>query len=716
MEDGKLGKYEISGILGKGAMGTVYDARDPVIDRRVAIKTLTLPDAADTETQDELARFKREAQAAGRLTHPNIVGVFDYGETAKLAYIVMEFVDGPSLKSLLDKNERFPTAEIVRIMEALLAGLQFSHERGVVHRDIKPANIMLTHAGQVKIADFGIARIESSSMTQAGTIMGTPAYMSPEQFMGQTVDARTDIYSAGVVLYQMLTGERPFEGSMTAIMHKVLNVAPPRPSELSVTSPEPLDAIVARAMAKRPEQRFASATEFALALRTAFEGGAAAPEATDAEATMVSAPPPAPPPTPAAGPRPAAPAPAASAAPARRNLTPLLAGVSLLVLAGAGGGWYWFAGRAPAPATTVAIAPPPIPTPAPITPLPPSSETSGTPVPDTAPAPTPAPTPAPVPTPPTPPAAMPSAPPAATPSPPAPPPASPPQAAPTPAAPTPAAPTPAAPPALPPIAAPAAPPAPAPSTAAARLRTAIQAAIAGLTCAVIEGDVTEDGSIVVEGLANRTTEAILRRRVAEAAGRAPVAWRTASFSEPYCRVLDVIRPTARQFGSVVPDVQLGLKSGPFKLHKDDSIVPRFVMPGYNGYAQLSYITRTGDVYHLYPSEQARQVDITPPGGRQESLSVPPMNIREFPAGATIHLGDPKTCNCAPGEVGWQVGEPFGVDMMVIAVSSEPLFDRPRPASEKTEDYLRDLQAAIANATRRGLRVNARAALVETEDR
>ncbi len=287
MEDGKLGKYEISGILGKGAMGTVYDARDPVIDRRVAIKTLTLPDAADTEAQDELARFKREAQAAGRLTHPNIVGVFDYGETPKLAYIVMEFVDGPSLKSLLDKNERFPAAETVRMMEALLAGLQFSHERGVVHRDIKPANVMLTRGGQVKIADFGIARIESSNMTQAGTIMGTPAYMSPEQFMGQTVDTRTDIYSAGVVLYQMLTGERPFEGSMTGIMHKALNVAPPRPSELSVTAPEPLDALVARAMAKRPEQRFASAAEFAQALRTAFEGGAATPEATDAEATMV---------------------------------------------------------------------------------------------------------------------------------------------------------------------------------------------------------------------------------------------------------------------------------------------------------------------------------------------------------------------------------------------------------------------------------------------
>ena len=149
----------------------------------------------------------------------------------------MEFVDGPPLKTLLDKHERFALADTVRVMQDLLAGLQFSHERGVVHRDIKPANVMLTSTGQAKIADFGIARIESSSMTQAGTVLGTPAYMSPEQFMGQVVDARTDIYSSGVLLYQLLTGERPFDGGMSAIMHKALNTEPPAPSQLSVTAP-----------------------------------------------------------------------------------------------------------------------------------------------------------------------------------------------------------------------------------------------------------------------------------------------------------------------------------------------------------------------------------------------------------------------------------------------------------------------------------------------
>jgi eukaryotic-like serine/threonine-protein kinase len=212
-----LGKYRITGTLGRGAMGTVYDAHDPVIDRRVAIKTIPLAAAEDAEGAEGLARFLREAQAAGRLHHPNLVGVYDYGETDKVAYIVMEFVDGTSLKALLDAQERFTPAESVRIMEGLLAGLQYSHARGVVHRDIKPANVILNHEGVVKIADFGIARIESSSLTQAGTIMGTPAYMSPEQFMGLTVDLRTDIYSSGVLLYQMLTGERPFDGSMKAV-------------------------------------------------------------------------------------------------------------------------------------------------------------------------------------------------------------------------------------------------------------------------------------------------------------------------------------------------------------------------------------------------------------------------------------------------------------------------------------------------------------------
>jgi len=357
MQNGKLGKYEIRGTLGKGAMGTVYDGYDAIIDRRVAIKTMTKPDPNDAEAQDELARFRREAQAAGRLAHPNIVGVYDYGEEGDTAYIVMEYAPGTELKKLLDKNERITPAEAVRIMQGVLAGLQYSHERGVVHRDIKPGNIILSPDGTVKIADFGIARIESSSMTQAGTVLGTPAYMSPEQFMGQTVDARTDIYSAGVMFYQLLTGERPFEGSMSAIMHKALNTEPPRPSDISVTAPTALDMVVARAMAKRPENRFETAAQFAEAIRTALASPSPArvdPLAGD-DATLIA------PPPKQAAPPPAAPT---KQPPAGKSRIGLFAGIALAVVALAGiGGYFAFIGTkraAPAAAAApVAATPPP---------------------------------------------------------------------------------------------------------------------------------------------------------------------------------------------------------------------------------------------------------------------------------------------------------------------------------------------------------------------
>ena len=353
-----LGKDEIKRPLGRGAMGTVYEGWDPIIARRVAIKTVKLPDNADPDTEDALARFRREAQAAGRLTHPNIVAVFDYGETSDLAYIVMEFVEGPSLKTLLDRHERFALTDMVRVMQDLLAGLQFSHERGVVHRDIKPANVMLTAAGQAKIADFGIARIDSSSMTQAGTLLGTPAYMSPEQFMGQVVDARTDIYSAGVLLYQLLTGDRPFEGGMSAIMHKVLNTDPPVPSLLSVTAPPSFDAVVRRAMSKRPEDRFPSAGAFAEAIRVALAAHAE-PAVRGDETTVIAAP----------APRPHAPVstdaespPRVVPVPARRSRTPAIAAAAILLGAIGGGAWWVFANRptpTPKMIETAIVSPPP---------------------------------------------------------------------------------------------------------------------------------------------------------------------------------------------------------------------------------------------------------------------------------------------------------------------------------------------------------------------
>jgi eukaryotic-like serine/threonine-protein kinase len=346
MEQRKLGKYDIRAILGRGAAGIVYEGWDPVIGRRVAIKTVRLPEDLDGEATEMLARCKRETQAAGRLNHPNIVGVFDYGETDEVAYIVMEFIDGRTLKTVLDSGEHLASAEILRVMIELLAGLQYTHGKGVVHRDIKPANIMLTAEGQVKITDFGIARIESSNLTQAGAMMGTPAYMSPEQFIGQTVDRRTDIYSVGVLLYQMVTGERPFDGSVSSIMHKALNVDPPRPSELLVTAPAALDAVVAKAMSRRPENRFDSADAFARALRDAFASSAAV-GGGDAEAASYTRNPKK---TIVVGRRssasPASTAASAKAAP-RRRFSGLIIAVCGLIALAAGGSTAWYLTRPP---------------------------------------------------------------------------------------------------------------------------------------------------------------------------------------------------------------------------------------------------------------------------------------------------------------------------------------------------------------------------------
>jgi serine/threonine-protein kinase len=261
----RIGKYEIRRTVGRGGIGVVYEAWDVVLKRRVAVKTLPLLGLDTDLGQEKYQRFQREAQAAARLYHPNIAITFDYGETDALAYIVMEYLDGPSVKELIDK--RSVRADQVRtVMQGLLAGLQHSHDQGIVHRDIKPANMLLSKDGEVKITDFGIAHLEDSDLTQLGSQVGTPAYMPPEQVLGKKVDARSDLYSAGVVLYEMVTGRRPFVGSTTSVMHKILNVPAPRLSESTATFPPALDAVVAKALAKDPEDRYASANEFWQAL------------------------------------------------------------------------------------------------------------------------------------------------------------------------------------------------------------------------------------------------------------------------------------------------------------------------------------------------------------------------------------------------------------------------------------------------------------------
>jgi eukaryotic-like serine/threonine-protein kinase len=281
----KLGKFEIRRELGKGAMGVVYEGFDPMIERTVAIKTVRADMLEGEDAQEQLARFRREAQAAGRLTHPNIVSVYDFGLDDGTYYIAMEFVKGRELQDMFNNNERFGTAGVVQVMTQLLEALDYSHRHGVVHRDIKPSNIIILEDGSVKIADFGIARVESSNLTQAGMVLGTPSYMSPEQFMGQTVDGRSDLFSAGVILYQLLTGEKPFTGSLTTIMHKVLQEQPLAPSTLNVQVPQAFDAVVQKALAKRPDQRFQTGREFAAAVKSAASASAGA---GSADGTLVN--------------------------------------------------------------------------------------------------------------------------------------------------------------------------------------------------------------------------------------------------------------------------------------------------------------------------------------------------------------------------------------------------------------------------------------------
>jgi serine/threonine protein kinase len=736
MDDARtIGTYQIRGTLGEGAMGVVHDGWDPRIGRRVAIKTVRLPAEPDPETTEAIARFRREAQAAGSLGHPNIVTVYDYGETSDIAFIVMEYVDGPTLKTLLDRSERFALSDIVDIMEQLLAGLQFSHARGVVHRDIKPANVMLTSEKRVKIADFGIARIEQSSMTQVGTLMGTPAYMSPEQFMGQTVDARTDVYSSGVLLYQLLTGERPFEGGgLSTIMQKALNTEPLPPSQLSVVSPPAMDAVVAKAMAKRPSDRYATADAFAKAIRAAATQTTAAmppPVADDSDATVVSH----------AGKRPAAtvtPPPT----PARRGGGGMLvagAAVVVIVLLAAGG-WFLLGDKTAPPPTKTAeatggtsassdtppsAAPPRQQTPPPTTtaeatpPAPPPARTEAPPPPPPPPpppttaaeaaAPTPAVTPPAEPPPPEPKVATTTPPPPPAPvtrAPVAEPPVAQPPVAQTPVVQPPVVQTPVT---QPPVAAATPEPPPAPEKqamvvpppppppaeparpSAAALRAQVAEVLRQTHCAWAAASVPEEGPIEVSGLA------IDPRALAQAVGGATGGARavassglTPVISPNFCRALDLLRGIAADG----PDgLAIGMPGpGGATLREDDYIRPRITMPDFAGSLRVDDLFSDGTLQHLYP----------PVTGAPKTL----------PAKAELALGDK-----GKDSPTWQVGAPFGTDMILAFASSQPLDVAPKSDVEDSIDaaagYLGQLTRAIDAARRAGAQVTGTALPIHT---
>ncbi|WP_233853428.1 serine/threonine-protein kinase [Paraburkholderia sp. HD33-4] len=272
----QIGKYRIDRVLGTGAMGVVYLAFDPHLERPVALKTVRRELlASEDRSGDMLQRFRNEARAAGRLAHPNIVTVHDFGEDGDTAYIVMEYVAGHGLDTLLVPGHALPLSEAFHWLAQLLAALAYAHEAGVVHRDIKPANLLVTAAGLLKVADFGVARVGSAA-TSSGWMIGTPSYMSPEQFEGASVDARADLFSAGVVLYRMLTGRQPFVGSPATIRQKIIKDTPAPPSEIVSALPPALDAMVARALARRPEDRFASAAQWLASLRLLAVSSAAA--------------------------------------------------------------------------------------------------------------------------------------------------------------------------------------------------------------------------------------------------------------------------------------------------------------------------------------------------------------------------------------------------------------------------------------------------------
>jgi serine/threonine-protein kinase len=262
----RFGRYEVVAELGRGAMGVVYKARDPQIDRIVAVKTVSLSGQEPDEEKEFRLRFVHEAQAAGRLHHPGIVAIFDAGENSENhdPYIVLEHVAGEALNRILAREKKLPLATALRLTEEIAEALDYAHEQGVVHRDIKPGNILITEEGHAKIADFGIAKLNLAHFTIPGRLLGTPAYMAPEQLSGEGVDGRSDLFSLGVILYAMVTGHSPFHGdSATTVCFKVANREPLAASALDLTLPPELDEVISRAMAKDREQRYQRGAEFA---------------------------------------------------------------------------------------------------------------------------------------------------------------------------------------------------------------------------------------------------------------------------------------------------------------------------------------------------------------------------------------------------------------------------------------------------------------------
>lgn len=343
---GTVGRYQILGELGRGATGVVYRAQDPTIGRMLAIKTIPLGAVSAGEREARLERLRREAQLAGRLSHPGVVIVYDFVENSDSAYVCMELVEGESLAKALEARRRFSQQEVLRILREAAEALDYAHQHGVVHRDIKPANILLGFKGEVKITDFGVAKEVSDDATVTGAMHGTPAYMSPEQMHSRPAGGRSDQYSLGVVAYELLTGERPFVGdSVASIAYKVGNEPPVPPSVLNATLGTAVDAVFRRVLAKDPTMRFASVRDFvqelgrALAASPGWEAkvrGECAVNATASTSTRVRR--------------------------KRRRRRTALRAAAVMVGAVAGFlGMFWLAESSRRPTVSTVIQPPPVP-------------------------------------------------------------------------------------------------------------------------------------------------------------------------------------------------------------------------------------------------------------------------------------------------------------------------------------------------------------------